>query len=191
MHGSTQFSNVVGHQYSETGTVAGVNTKCDLDIFDESILISDYPKQGEWLQGQDPNSDRWWYKYSDGAYPADCWKKIDGKWYLFDKEGWMFHDWKSDGGVWYFLGNSNDGAMKTGWQLINNRWYYFNDDGSMQTSWKKIGDDWYFFNADGYMMTGWVQDNGNDYLLDSHGVMYSNCEAYGYSFNSDGVATKL
>lgn len=30
---------------------------------------------------------------------------------------------------WYYLGY--DGAMKTGWQLISGKWYYFNDGGMM------------------------------------------------------------
>jgi GH25 family lysozyme M1 (1,4-beta-N-acetylmuramidase) len=190
-HGSIKFPNIVGHQYSETGSVDGVNKQCDLDVFTESIFMGDDAKTGEWIQGESINHDKWWYKYSDGTYPADCWKKINGKWYLFDKNGWMLHDWKSDGGIWYFLGSPDDGAMKTGWQLISGKWYYFNEEGAMQTCWKKINGEWYYFDSNGAMMTGWIHSGAYDYLLDSQGVMYSNCEAYGYSFNSDGVATKL
>lgn len=37
---ATGFANVVGHQYSESGSVSGVNGNCDLDNFTDGILIN-------------------------------------------------------------------------------------------------------------------------------------------------------
>ena len=31
----------------------------------------------------------WWYLESDGTYPTNCWKKINGVWYRFDANGYM------------------------------------------------------------------------------------------------------
>jgi GH25 family lysozyme M1 (1,4-beta-N-acetylmuramidase) len=34
------FTNRIGHQYTEAGYIAGIASKCDLDIFTEGLLIS-------------------------------------------------------------------------------------------------------------------------------------------------------
>lgn len=61
---------------------------------------------GEWIQ----NESGWWYKYSDGSYPASCWKKIGGEWYSFDENGYMRSSgWYQEGDVWYYL--NTDGTM--------------------------------------------------------------------------------
>ncbi len=118
-------------------------------------------------------------------------KRLGGKWYFFDSDGWMVYDWKKDGSDWYFLGSVNDGAIKTGWVLTDNKWYYFNENGAMQTGWQKIDNKWYYFDSSGAMKTGWINDNGKDYCLYSSGEMIANTVLYGYRFDSNGVATKL
>lgn len=149
-------------------------------------LVNGAVSSGKWIL----EDNKWWYQNSDGTYPRDCWKKIYNKWYLFDTSGWMLTQWKSDEGKWYYLGS--DGAMKTGWVFNNNKWYYMNESGAMQTGWVKVNNEWYFLDkSTGEMHSGWLQDSGNLYLLDSKGVMYDNCTEYGYSFDSNGVATKL
>ena len=52
-----------------------------------------------------------WIEFSDGTYPINTWKKIDGKWYNFDKKGYMVkNSWVGD----YYVGN--DGVL-----LVNSR----------------------------------------------------------------------
>lgn len=186
---NTFFTNRVGHQYTETGSIAGVNGDCDVNSFTEGVLLSNATKPGTWIL----ENGKWWYKHNDGTYTTNGWEKIDGSWYLFDSSGWMLYDWKKDGNNWYYLGRSNDGSMKSGWLLQDNKWYYLGDsnDGSMKTGWQKIDGKWYYFNSNGVMQTGWIKDNGKDYCLYSNGVMISNTEMYGYRFDSSGVATKL
>lgn len=41
------------------------------------------------------------------------------------------------------------------------------------------------------MCTGWIIVKDKNYYLYSNGVMAHDCEAYGYSFDNNGVATKL
>lgn len=185
------FTNRIGHQYTETGSISGVNCNCDVNVFTEGVLLNGTTIPGEWLQGQGNNSNQWWYKHNDGSYTKNGWEKINDKWYLFDGNGWMLYDWKKDGNSWYFLGGSNDGTMKTGWVLTDNKWYYFNSDGAMQTYWQQIDNKWYYLNFDGFMVTGWIKYNGKDYCLYSDGSMIHDCDLYGYSFNSDGAAIKL
>ena len=186
---SNFFTNRIGHQYTESGSITGISEGCDVNSFIEGVLSDNSTVAGTW---QLQNS-KWWYKHEDGSYTSNAWEEIDNKWYLFDSQGYMVYDWKKDGNTWYYLGSSNDGAMKYGWILTNNVWYYFGDssDGAMKTGWQQIDGKWYFFDASGAMKTGWISDNGKDYCLYSSGAMIANTSAYGYSFDSNGVATKL
>ncbi len=124
---STNFFNSrVGHQYSEKGSVDGMNTDCDMNQFNEGVLIN---LSGEWIQGTGDNAGKWWYKHSDGSYTKADWEKIDGEWYYFDYKGWM--------------------------------------------------------------CTGWLLVKGITYCCYSDGKMIHDCNLYGYSFDSNGVATKI
>lgn len=53
---------------------------------------------GTWQQ----NGVGWWYRKSDGSWPANSWLFVNNYWYFF---------------------NSN-GYMATGWVQISNKWYY-------------------------------------------------------------------
>lgn len=149
-----------------------------------SIII-----KGEWFF----ENNKWRYKHRDGSYTKNCWEKINGSWYLFDNEGWMLYDWKKSGDKWYYLGNMEDGSMKSGWLFQNNNWYYLGEegDGAMKTGWQKIDGKWYYFNSEGKMQTGWIKDKDKDYFLYSNGEMVQGCNMYGFKFLEDGVAVKL
>ena len=85
---------------------------------------------GQWIL----NETGWWYQYSDGTWPADCWAQLEyeGKmeWYHFNVHGYMESGWFTDkDGKVYFLHNVADGTqghMYTGWKEIQGKWYYFN-----------------------------------------------------------------
>lgn len=186
---SNFFTNRIGHQYTETGSVPGISGKCDINSFTEEALLNRVNIYGTWIN----DNNKWWYKHKDGTYTKDAWELIDGKWYLFNAEGSMIYDWKKDGCNWYYFGDCNDGAMKTGWCYDKNncKWYYFNTDGIMQTGWIEIDHKFYHLDKDGAMETGWIKDNGKDYCLYSNGEMIHDCEIYGYRFDNSGVAVKL
>jgi GH25 family lysozyme M1 (1,4-beta-N-acetylmuramidase) len=185
------FIDRIGHQYTETGLISGVNCNCDVNSFTEGVLLSSSTIVGQWEEGTGNDLGKWWYKHNDGSYTTNGWERIDSKWYYFNSDGWMVYDWKKDGNNWYFLGTSNDGTMKTGWYLTDNKWYLFNENGVMLTGWQKIMDKWYYLNQSGAMQTGWIKVDNKDYCMYSDGSMIHDCQAYGYSFNSDGVASKL
>lgn len=141
------------------------------------------------------NKDGWWFKYSDGSW-ATGWAKLPYNntdntmtWFLFDDKGYMLTSWQKDGGNWYLLDDKN-GDMKTGWYYKDGKWYYMNKDGVMQTGWIKLDNTWYYLNSNGSMATGWINVKGKDYLLYSNGSMAHDCTLYGYTFDSNGVATK-
>lgn len=185
------FNNRIGHQYSETGKVSGINVNCDINVFTDGVLLSNTSIKGTWLQGLGNNNSKWWYKHDDGSYTSNGWEFINNKWYYFDSDGWMLYDWKKCGNSWYYLGDSNDGSAKQGWILNNNKWYYFDETCAMVIGWKQINNAWYYFNADGSMATGWIKDKEKDYMLYSNGEMVCNCDYVGYKFDKDGHPTKL
>ena len=80
-------------------------------------------------------------------------------------------EWSNNNGKWSYSINGND---VTGWQRINNNWYYFNQDGTAQTGWYQSGaGNWYYFdNTNTWALTGWQYINNNWYYFD-----YSNAWA--------------
>lgn len=52
--------------------------------------------------------------------------------------------WNHDSSGWCYA-DSKTTYLKSGWQLINHHWYYFNPDGYALTGWQEIGGKWYCF----------------------------------------------
>ncbi|AQS09701.1 autolysin [Clostridium saccharobutylicum] len=129
-------------------------------------------KQADTVLGWNKNDTGYWYctDVANKYYYKDSWQCIESKWYSFDSDGYARHDcWIQDGGKYYYL--NSDCRMAIGWIKYNDKYYYLNKDGSMAT--------------------GWILDNGKSYLLYSDGSMAHDCQMYGYSFSSDGCASKL
>ena len=130
----------------------------------------------------------WYFKTTSGTKVTNDWLIWKNAYYRFDADGRMitgFYD-KDDYSRYYL---SNYGAMKTGWALINNAWYYLNPQpgeyyGLMyRNTIVNIGDKSYFFDADGRMRTGWVIMKDND-GIDQYYYFYpmsdENDNDYGY-----------
>jgi GH25 family lysozyme M1 (1,4-beta-N-acetylmuramidase) len=98
-------------QYSSSGSVAGISGRVDMNQADESFLKGAAPQT--YTEGWQKTDGKWWYRYTDGSYPSDCWKLIGGKWYHFDKEGYMeTNKWIYGQNSPYYVGD--DGAMVAG-----------------------------------------------------------------------------
>lgn len=73
----------------------------------------------------------------------------------------------------YYLNDQHDGtygAMKTGWQLVNGSWYYFNNSGSALSSWQTINGNRYYFDPTNHQMfTGVHLINGDYYFFSPSG----------------------
>ena len=119
------------------------------------------PSGGQWTWGVRG----WWYRYTDGTYPSNTAKTIDGQVYRFDADGYMRTGWVFEQGSWYY--HALSGAQATGWVLDGGSWYYLNPGtGQMATGWVKDGSHWYYLNpANGKMKTGWHYENGSWYYL--------------------------
>ena len=137
-------------QFSDYGSVPGISGRVDLNYTYMAPVNSDH-----WIKSES----KWWYRYVDGSYPANCWAQIDGQWYHFDASGWMQTGWLWANGAWYYLGSS--GAMQTGW-LNDGAWYYLDPEagGAMATGVKAVQGAAYFFDASGAMAAGWCADGG-------------------------------
>ena len=131
----------------------------------------------------------YYYMQSNGrAYKTSTnttkFKTIDGKRYAFDEDGRMLYGWineqheRVDSDSWmdaeYYLGNWDDGAMKTGWQKITvednldddeekDFWFYFKSNGKKE-----------FLDTANNPNNKVVKDkniNGKKYAFDDRGVM--------------------
>lgn len=138
-------------QFSDYGSVPGIIGRVDLNYTYMAPVNSDH-----WIKSES----KWWYRYVDGSYPANCWAQIDGQWYHFDASGWMQTGWLWVNGAWYYLGSS--GAMQTGWLNDGGAWYYLDPEagGAMATGVKTVQGAAYFFDASGAMAAGWCVDGG-------------------------------
>ena len=57
------------------------------------------------------------------------WKLVYGAWFYIDNFGHMLTGWQRINNYWYYLGEADDGAMKTGTVNIGGRNYTFNSSG--------------------------------------------------------------
>ena len=138
-------------QFSDYGSIPGISGRVDLNYTYMAPVNSDH-----WIKSES----KWWYRYVDGSYPANCWAQIDGQWYHFDASGWMQTGWLWINGAWYYLGPS--GAMQTGWLNDGGVWYWLDPEagGAMATGVKAVQGAAYFFDASGAMAAGWCVDGG-------------------------------
>ena len=69
----------------------------------------------------DESPETYWYYYGkDGKSVVSKWQSIDGKNYYFNDEGHMQTGKLELDGFTYYLGEENDGTMKTGWIQLEN-----------------------------------------------------------------------
>lgn len=138
----------------------------------QNIELLNYLKSGKdasvgWIE----NNKGWWYKNTDGSYPKDEWKKINGSWFLFDDKGYMLTGWQKVKNKWYYMNKS--GRMQTGWIRLKDEWYYLDKSGAMLTGWYQTseGGPWFHSKKSGRMDTGWLKSGNNWFYLESNGHM--------------------
>ena len=93
------------------------------------VSMEEQEKKSGWQQ----EGNSWRFYLGDTGEPVkNDWyqDKDSGKWYWFDGAGMMVHDtWYQYKAHWYYLGS--DGAMVTGQQTIDGKWYIMDDQGRM------------------------------------------------------------
>ncbi|MCI8431027.1 MAG: hypothetical protein HFI16_12385 [Lachnospiraceae bacterium] len=66
-------------------------------------------------------------------------------------------------------GGSSSGTLKSGWNLVNGKWYYYAD-GKLKTGWLKLGNTWYYLSGSGAMVNKDTRINGVLHRFDYKGV---------------------
>ena len=103
---------------------------------------------------------------------------------------------------WWYR-HADGSYTKSGWELIGNRWYYFDSDGWMKTGWITYKGNKYYLqpkstkdHKQGEMRIGWVQLDGEWYWFDESGAAARKCcmqiGGKWYAFGADcSMLTKL
>ena len=128
-----------------------------------------------------------WLLYPEGWYYADGsgaqaigWRYINGVWYYLDGNNTEHPGLMVDNCV-KNIGGSNfyfaaGGAMRTGWLLYPEGWYYADSSGAQAIGWRYIHNTWYYFDG-----------NNEQYP----GLMVENCvkdiQGYKYHFSAGGA----
>lgn len=131
-------------------------------IYDQWIGVAN---EDEW---DDDAPDTYWYYFGkDGKSVVSRWQVIEDKWYYFNEDGHMQTGKLQLEGFTYYLGEENDGVMKTGWIQLENEsedpeedlvWHYFDSKGRMVVNQidRKIDGNYYTF-ENGILQTGWYK----------------------------------
>ncbi|MCI9106324.1 MAG: hypothetical protein HFG57_10295 [Lachnospiraceae bacterium] len=108
----------------------GSNTS-GADSQQQSQTSDSQPKTGAWVE----DNTGWWYRWSDGSYPAGSWFQdpADGKYYMLDGQGYMRTGWIDWNEKRYYCDRAGvpSGAMVTGEHYIDGMLYRFDDSGAM------------------------------------------------------------
>ena len=157
----------------------------------------------------------WYYFDSEGYMVANDYAIENGKLYEFDKngkckdpnpmhKGWYelvinADDEEYKHSRWLYFGS--DGRFLTGWQKLNNKWYYLDKyigfmDSDGIIKYDDISDDWWHLKPDGELVIGWYKnDDSQWYYSDSSGrAFHDGWLSYGgkwYYFNGFEAVTNV
>ena len=155
--------------------------------------------------GQDDEPEHYWYYFQangkalkQGDNSNVALKTINGKKYAFDDEGKMLYGWvksddasridNSDNDAFkeadYYFGGEDDGAMTTGWLLVDVTYDEATNDYEIAPAFNEDEDQsrWFYFKSNGKMVKAADADktkektiNGKKYAFDVTGAMVAEC----------------
>lgn len=124
--------------------------------------------------------------------------RLAKQYYAELKGGSMSGAWKqeSSGKKRWWYRHADGSYTKSGWELIDKRWYYFDAEGWMKTGWITYKSNKYYLqpkstkdHKQGEMRIGWVQLDGEWYWFDESGAAARKCcmqiGGKWYAFGSD------
>ena len=163
-----------------------------------TVGISSYSSQVNAASGWNLTEEGWWYENSDGTYPANMWKEIDGKWYYFNLDGYIKTGWFKYNGDFYYL--QSDGSMATDMWLdgdyVDHQGKWTRSEGSF-SGWCEKDGEWFLY-ENGSPVKGWVNigNTGNYYYFytdeDSSkgypGAMATDTYVDGWYITMDGIS---
>ena len=191
--GFTDFSAIVTPRTERVPVAA----KTDVPEVGENVI------KGDWMA----SSSGWWFKKSDGSYPASEWVTIDNVLYYFNASGYLANGWVAKDKDWYYM--TSNGLKKSAWITSGGSWYYLKSDGKMASgewrdgywlsesgawtykyigTWKHNNTGWWFEDSSGwYPVNQWQLINDKWYYFGSNGYMLSNTTINGYKLGEDGA----
>ena len=116
------------------------SSSCDITVKKKKAK-----KTGTWKH--DKNG--WWYKLSDGTWPKNCWKKIDGKWYYFKKTGYAAQS-EFVKGWWVDKNCVQSDPVQCSWHKDKNGWWYGGGKWYAKNATYTIDGKAYTFDKEGY-----------------------------------------
>lgn len=144
-----------------------------------------------------PNTDGgWFYLDANGRAVTDGWRTINNQRYRFDSDGTMQYGWFNDEDNLYYLGDENDGAVKTGWLNLEYDEEEGQEDGTVAA--QGGAGTWFYFQANGRAVKAAGDDsyvnrtiNGSRYYFDENGAMATGWVAVGEREDGDmtGIST--
>lgn len=142
--------------------------------------------QNEWLKADG----KWYYFQSDSTMATDTW--IDN--YYVDASGVWIPSKEKPTDKWITSGNRKwyrhaDGSYtKNDWEVIDGKYYRFDNEGWMVTGWQKIGNVTYYMDkttGERYG-EGWHWIDGNCYYMNANGEMAVDTWIDGYYVDESG-----
>ncbi len=162
-------------------------------IYQKDNQLVDNVLKGKWdsyqtLMAYPVNSLAEYYPDQAVTPAQNGWVQENYHWYYYQNNakqtGWQFVD-----NVWYYLGT--DGVMQTGWITYNGSTYYLRPWGGMMVNgWYQIDGKWYYFQSwGGTAKSQWLYGLDKKwYYVDANGVMLTNTRTPdGYYVDANGV----
>lgn len=116
---------------------------------------------------------KWYMISTNGSMLKDTKQKIDGDVYLFDENGYLLSGWQLFENRWYYFDESDYTAL-CGWQNLDSTVYYFDDECAMVTNyWAYHEGDWYYFGTSGLRTSGWNYTGGEWYYMNEDYTMHT------------------
>ena len=146
-------------------------------MFQGNVLYFMDQETGKYLRTV-KNPDDGWYKAGGEWYYVSCheivhWSQLyeHGSSYFIQSDGTMMTD---EFGYYYsaspYYGKDGKAAFElTGWQKINNKWYYFGNNGLPESGFVRSGKKLYFISPSEGMLTGYQVIDGQLYQFDKNG----------------------
>ena len=105
-----------------------------------------------------------------------------------DDSGALVTGWQQIDGKWYYFENGYGCRVNNTWQKIDGKMYYFNDAGVMQTGWLSVDGRTQYVDENGNLLTGWQWIGDKCYFFSyENGDMARDTVVDGYYVDADGV----
>ncbi|CUQ42457.1 MULTISPECIES: leucine-rich repeat protein [Hungatella] len=138
-----------GYSYIPVGRPSGSN---DGEDYGSNAVNPDILR-GTWERTE---TGIWKFRQTGGAYAVSRWGMVDGLWYYFDGEGRMLTGWQFINNQWYYLCREEDSKTKNGLK-----------EGAMATGWHfdPIYQAWFYLDTSGAMAVGQKVIDGKQYYF--------------------------